>query len=218
MSDYKNLEEILAQCESVIAFDVLHHALNLSEECLNTFEPPEEGIYIVGAIEPIISSKKTYHFRSEYEQRLAIVDFKDILKRGEDILDQEGQLVITGRNIKLRKKYLSLTPSIPVTAIKVGIAVVTKYLNSLNRHTRSQGIGYRLNRFVKPEFQHWIDNEEYEHEFEELLDEVSKFVGKDTWHIYFSRVKSTTLLIEKTIDYRIYKYYEQLFSTTDEGT
>lgn len=217
MSNYKNLEEVLTQCEAVIAFDILQHALNLPEECLNTFEPPEEGLYIVGGIEPIVSSKKNYHFRSEYEQRLAIVDYKDILKRCEDVVDQEGQLVITGRNIKLRKKYLSLTPSLPVTAVKVGIAVVIKYLNSLNRLTRSQGIGYRLNRFVKPEFQHWIDNEEYDHHFEELLDEVSKFIGKDTWHIYFTRVKGTTLLIEKTIDYRIYKYYEQLFST-DEGT
>ena len=212
MSDYRNLDEVLGKAESVLVIDVLQHAMCLSEEVQQTMEPPEEGLYVIGGIEPLVSTKKTYHYRSEYEQRLSIVDFKGIFKQNEDILDHEGNLVISARDLKLKKKYLTFTPNLPVTAVKVGIAVVMKFLNSLNRHTRTQNPIYRLNRFIKSECQDWVDREEYDHAFESLLDEVSNFVGKDTWHIYFCRVRGTTLMVEKMIDYRIYKYYEQLFS------
>lgn len=218
MSEYKNLEEVLAKAESVLAIDILQHALCLDEKIQHTMEPPEEGLYIVGGIEPLISAKKHYHYRSEYERRLVIGDLKNIFKQNEDILNHEGTMVISAKDLKLKKKYLTFTPNLPVTAVKVGAAVVMQFLNNLNRYTRSQSISYRLNRFIKPEFQDWIEREEYALAFERLLDEVSNFVGKDTWHIYFCRMRGTTLLIDKMIDYRIYKYYEQLFAQHDENT
>lgn len=212
MQEFKNLNEVLESIESVFVIDLLHHALSLEEQpYLGALVEPEEGLYLPGSIDPILRKRVKYYFRSDYAKGITIKTFDNIFDRKEDILDDNGVIVISQNHLRLKKKYITEQPTIPSVAIKVAISVALKFLNGLSRYTNINISPYHLHRFIKPEFSELIEREEYDHAYEELLDELSDFVGKDTWNMYFFKIRGTNLIIEKSVDYRIYKFYEQLF-------
>jgi len=209
MTDIISLSELLRTNKEVIAIDILEVVLNSDiSRYSDTLVSPDKGIYLVGSLEPILRLGTVYYPETKYLMSgHEITTFANIFQLNEAIVDAGGKVIIGKNDLKTKQKYFKSKPTIPVIPIKVAIAVVIKYLNTLSSYTHVSNFNYKLEEFIKPEYRELLYTDEFSTIFEKLLDQVMVFVNKDNWHIYFYKVKGTTLLIEKTIDFRIYEWY-----------
>lgn len=218
MHEPKTLAEVLEQTKEVIVIDLLDHVTSIEEQYLNALVEPIEGIYVTGSIEPLFKPDQTYCMKELINAGdLSIIPYNKILSSKSDILDRNGNLVITARDLFLKKKFLNTKPSVPAVAIKAALAVVDDYVTSVCRKANRNRC-YNLYSLVKPEYHSsMVSKDEFMHVFERLLDQVMKFIGNDTWNIYFVKTKGTSLIIEKSVDWRVYRYYEDLFKAEENN-
>jgi hypothetical protein len=218
MSDVKNLQQLLHENKETYVIDVLDHVLSVDEDpYMIALKEPVKGIYLPGSIDPIVRADSLYYPKSKlYEKNTNIKSIDEIFDLKEDLVDREGKVVLSYRDLKLKAKYLKREPTVPAVGVKMAIGVVLHYLNNLYCHTHVNTIPYRLENFIKKEYMELYYSDAYSSVFENLLEQVMNFIGKDYYFIYFYRVKGTCLFIEKCIDYRIYKYYEMTLRTEDE--
>lgn len=211
MSDFDFHE--LTKPSDIIIINLLEHIGVIPEPYSSKYlEPYTKGLYLRGNISPLLLEGNTYYkdFKVNKDGKINAVKFEslaEILLCNNDVYDSRGEVIVTARDLFCNKKFIDTKPNIPVQLIKVGIAVVLEYLNSLNKYTNVNSINYNLNRLVKSQHRDLIVKEYYQTEFNVLLDIISDFVGKDSWHIYFYKVVGTNLVISKTIDFRIYDWY-----------
>lgn len=206
--DFKSITEVLNHNKEVTVIDILSHVMSLDEDpYLKALVPPAEGIYLLGSIDPILYKDRMY-----YEMKTGkSIEFAKILKINDDIVDETGRIIVSLKDLKTKARFFKHEPSVPSVGIKIAIAVVTRYLGTLCRHTRHVHDRIRIDKYVRPEYQEMVDKEEFVHGFERLLDLVTDFVGRDTWNIYFYKLRGTSLVIEKSVDWRVYRYYETRF-------
>lgn len=203
-----DLNKLLMQNKEVFAIDVLPHVQRLSEEYTEALLPPPPGIYVTGSIEPLFSDAEKYYERSQLGMEgYHLKSIEEILHAKEDIVNSHGEMVLALRDIRTKGRYLKDHPTIPAVGVKAAVSVVLGYLNSLNKNTNINLSNFKLEYLVKPEYIRLVTREDFSVAFESLLDAVMEFINGDTWHIYFYSLKGTTLVIEKTIDWRIYQYY-----------
>ena len=208
MAEIVDLNKLLLESKEVLAIDLLPHAQQLSEEYIEALLPAPAGIYITGVINPLFSDTESYYERSQLGiDGYQLKSIEEILHAKEDIVNSHGELILALRDIRTKGRYLKDHPTIPAIGIKAAVSVVLSYLNSLNKNTNVSVAGFKLEYFIKPEYIWMVTREDYSVAFEDLLDTVMDFVDGDTWHIYFCSLKGSTLVIEKTIDWRIYQYY-----------
>jgi hypothetical protein len=216
MQDFKNLTEVIGHIEKVIVIDLMDHITNLDESHFQAFIEPLAGVYVVGNIEPLLEEGKTYFPKAQYPNpRSRLKTVADILSHKDDIVDANGDTVVTFRDLVLKNKFFKPEPSVPSIALKAAIGIVEQYITSVSRHSKRNHPRYRIDYLVKMQHQDLVVTDEFMHAFEKLLDQVMDFIGDDHWNFYFTRIKGTSLIIEKAIDYRIYCYYENLFKSQE---
>lgn len=219
--------DLLKKVTSVLAIDLLEFAINLDTELLATLVEPPKGIYIKGNIKPILTDDKVYYARSKMPyiqgsskmsyiigkqkridiQDTAIKDLKEVFTLTEDLVDSDGNVVLSLKDIKIKSRYMSIGSDLPVTAIQLTKTMALDYISTLCKFSRFV-YSENIESLVKPEYHYLIANDSFDVAFESLHEQILNFIDQDTWFIYFCRLKGTTLLIEKTIDYRIYYYHE----------
>jgi len=213
MTDYIDINDVLRTTNEVLVIDLLEHALHLEyDPYMISLKDPQPGIYLAGSVDPIIKGNTDYYYRSSLlNDKTKILNFEDILNTNEVIVDKDNKIIITPSDIKQKKKYLSLEPTVPSMAIKLAREVAIIFLNSLCKHTKINIERTDLSKYIKEEYHNLIETEAFESELEKLWLDILKFVNSDTWNIYFIKSKNTTLIIEKSIDYRIYDWYRIKF-------
>lgn len=208
----------LTKPSDILVLNMLEHVGHILEPYASKYlEPYVSGLYLKGNINPLLVEGITYYkdFVSDSQAKRDKLSFNgipfnslaEIMQCNKDVYDSRGNIVITAKDLFFNKRFIDIKPSIPVQIIKVAIAVVLEYLNSLNKHTNVNSINYNLNRLVKSKHRDLIVKEYYQTEFINLIDKVAEFVGADSWHIYFYKINGTSLVISKTIDFRIYDWY-----------
>ncbi len=229
MHDFKNMSEVQGYNEETLVLDLLQHAMALEDEpYAKALVAPEKGLYLLGSIDPILRDSEKYYYQSQmvadptkgngvisFEASLPIKDLGKIAKFADDVFDSRGKLVLTAKDIKAKGKFFRTEPTVPSTAIKMAITIVQRYLYILCRHTDHSHTSYRMEALVKEEYGYLIDTDKYMVGFERLLDQVMNFVGKDTWNIYYCSIKGTSLIINKSLDWRIVRYYEMTLSNQE---
>lgn len=202
----KNMEKLISKTSEVIIIDLLEHVIRMPEDpCLNALVEPEQGLYLVGQLDPFISIKNKLFFKSNLEKQILIPN--EILNAKEPIVNEFNEVKITPSDIFTKRNYISTSPSIPSVGIKLTCSIATRHLNELCVYTKSNIGSARLDELVKPEYQYLIHTYKYEKELSRLLDKINEFVSSDIWHIYFYKIVGTNLVIEKTVDFRIYDWY-----------
>jgi hypothetical protein len=211
--DFESLEKVLRHNVQADVIDLMPYIMALEDDpYLKALEPAPVGIYLPGNVEPFLKEGERYHYANGEQ----VKDIKEILKNKKDIFNSEMVRVVSGKDLITKARFFKTEPSLPVTAYKLAVAVVGRYLSNLCRHTSGARNGHNLYKYVKPEFHQLVDNDEYMIAFEKLLDRVMRFVGNDTWNIYFMKTKGASLIIEKGVDWRIYRYYELTLNDEDD--
>lgn len=218
MSEIKSLNDLLDKTTQVIVIDLFDHAVSMEDKVQTMFIDPKPGLYLPGSVDPILESTKKYTYSNKFPNNIGKVDLNKLCTNAGDILDQTGKIVITEQNIARRLKYFTTAPTVPAVAIKAASILTINYLTSLCQYTRSKNIHQSLEELVKPQFKTEFFKTEYEiqQSLFRLLDSVIEFVVEDTWHMYLTEVKGSTLIIEKGIDWRIYEWYRMKFEKENE--
>lgn len=233
MLDYKNIEELIKENKQVIVIDLLDQVLGIEEvPYLTALLDPEPGLYVVGDIEPILKKSENYYLRSKlvvapyngtamagmvfYDQSPKVEDYAAIAQIKDDIVDENGRVVISHKDLRTKGKYFRQEPTLPAVAIKMAIVLVQNYLNSLCRDTHVRFVSYSVESLVKKEHMEMALSDEFIAAYSTLINKVMDFVDKDNWHIYYLKVKGTALIIEKTVDHRVLFYYEHMFAKQEE--
>lgn len=218
--DYTNLSDVLNEISDVLVVDLLDHSLQFDSKYNNTLVDPEKGVYLSGSLKPIITfnEKTKYYPKSSYlNDKELLINYDCVMSCKEDIVNSECEVILSIKDKINKKKFLHPEPNIPVTAIKVALAVADDYISSICEFSKNQLVGLDLNKLIKDEYQHLIDQEVYSKIYKKLINEIALFVKNDIWNIYFYKLKGCTLVIEKSVDWRIYRYYQIMLEEKEEN-
>lgn len=217
MHDFQDLNAVINYVKEAIVIDLMDHVMAIDEDpYLIALNEPPEGIYLAGSIEPIIEKGKMYYPKALYPNpRSKITDFSKIRDLKDDVVNADGEIVLRYKDYVTKPRFFKTEPTVPSVALRAAVSVVEQYLISAASHSKRSHPRYRLEYLVKPEFQNLVIEDKYILAFKNLLEKVKTFVGEDTWHMYFTKVKGTSLIIEKGIDFRIYRYYEDEFKALE---
>ncbi len=226
MHDFTSMTEVINHVEAVTILDLMDSITTLDEKFMVALIEPPAGLYVHGSIEPFIDFSKKYYLRSDFGNENKFIqtavqgidnDYRATLaSHKQDILTERGDVAVSYRDLVTKAKFISAEPSVPVTALKAAIAVVEQSLTSFCWHSKRSHPQYRLEYLVKPQYRDFIVNDEIVDAFTPIQKKLMDFIGDDQMHIYFTKVKGTNMVIEKAIDWRIYKYYEMTFKSQEE--
>jgi len=205
----------LLDASEVLVVDLLSEVMRWDEDpYIVGLVEAEHGIYLPGSVEPVMRLGGQYRTTKGF----MITDFDQIYSLKDPIVDQDGEIVITPDKLRKLKRYITTTPQTPATAVKVAISIINNYLYNLSQYTSTPRGPYKLERLVKDEYEHLIHEEAYDILMDDLIMSIQSWVGKDQHFIYFTKTVGTTLVIEKTIDFRVYDWYRIHQEDGDETT
>lgn len=213
--DYNSISDLLREVLEIKLIELTPHVLGLEQELVDALEDGSQGIYLPNTIEPVFHQNKKYIISKEDGKDQVYVTTKDLwdiiqgkmeLPEGH-IYNEKGNSIMSRSAFMRLKTYMSLGSLVQTKACEAAIAVVIEQLSELNPHTHVAERHYRLRSLVKPGFEELIENSRYQTAFDNLVLEVMRFVGRDTWNYYHIKVNGTTLVIEKGLDYRIYQWH-----------
>lgn len=212
MQDFNTLNEVLAYSKEALVVDLLDYAMALDEQYVDALIEPHKGIYLVGSLDPTFPHNHQYWVSHQPREESTAIPWDKLLMMREDIVDKEGQVIITRKDMMTKARFMRNEPSIPVIGVKMAIAISQHYMTSKCRHNRFNYYQYKVASLVKPEFEWMVHKDEFLHAFKKLLDKIDSFIKDDDSHIYFYKVRGTSMVIEKGVDYRILRYYEDKFA------
>ena len=185
---------------------------------------PAKGVYVRGFLKPILKHGKQYYqdLRGPHGdlQRTPVMDVQSIMPN-VPVVDDEGSQVIPPMSEHFRNLMLTPTPTVPVTGFQVVCDLVENTLNACNRWDLSAGNERNsdiLRKHIKDEFLDLLHESEatnnhllgdFEHIVAELIYAVRQFVGADRWIMHNYRLRGRDIIVEKTIDYRIWYFHHQ---------
>lgn len=208
---FEDPAHLLSKVKDVCIIDLLKYAVNLDLSLHKALVEPQAGLYLKGAMFPFMKEGQVYYPRSGYGQAMDVIaPLKNVFSLREDVLDENGNIILTAKQIINMKRFVTLKPDIPVTAILLAKEMALIYLRSVCPYTRTL-LQWDIAPFLKEEYQHLIYEGHFENAFGRLLDEVHSFINEDNWFYYFNKLKGTSLVLEKTVDIRIYEWHKQKY-------
>lgn len=211
MYDYKDLRELLTKVSAVTVVDLLDKT-PLIEEFARFMLPLPEGLYSNTTHQMVFSHKASHYYSlSPDGNKTKLVTLKDF-QRCKNIIINEASGFVQKPDLKTLtiRKNLVETPIVDYRLMDVVEKCIDDYLYRLCPHTRTTLNSYSLDRLIDPK----VEGEARQSLVENLqimlmsvIDEVSAFVGPDSWHFYFTERKGSSLVISKTVDFRIYDWY-----------
>ena len=119
---------------------------------------------------------------------------------------------MVGKYLILKPHLVSDKNPLPETGIDMIEALVDAVLAESSAWIRRRPMSLQdiWSRFVKPEYQESIELYEYINNLLlELRTQLKEFIGKDIWIMHFKVRNKFEILVEKTIDYRIYQWHQE---------
>ncbi len=164
-----------------------------------------KGIYQVGSLFPVLKDGEHYYTRSGLKEGKPI---KDIDKVKEAVFDKNGQLLINDFAMKNKRQFLSNESSISKAGLHAVYCFINKKIEDNCAYSRFRRYEEQFMLCFKPEYQDAIRQGEIDIDlmFSGLSERVSNFIQDEPWTIYFTKKISTLVLVEKTVDFRIYDW------------
>jgi hypothetical protein len=131
--------------------------------------------------------------------------------------------IVDRSNVKYNNAIIKKSDAVENTFPVVGLEIVKAYVNTLL--TAKSGwlklgnysASNEIYKFILPEYHHnddvWAILSDI---LIEIRTDVNGFVGDDKFIMHFMRTRKTDIVIEKTIDYRIYDWMQKFGSEIKE--
>lgn len=208
MADHPN--KLLEKPKAIWFCNLLEQAAYLTNsDTEHWFEAPPLGVYLKGSILPLLTAD-TVCYLSVPDPAQLITDYQTVLAYEQDIVDASGDILIKGSDLRRRKHLFTTQPDMPISAINVAYNLIMDYVFKYCKYARGMKRN-NIEQFIKPEYLDQFDNLMFEDMLSDTLDELHTFIRYDDWSIYFHRLRSTTLLLEKHCDWRIFEYTRMMY-------
>lgn len=210
----------LLQPLAIIVTPIAFYAELIEQQFEHLLRPPIEGIYRVGDITPILYANKRYFIQRKVNNSIVLEPITDFSKVEESIVDDSGNLILSAHYMKNKQMYLSNKPSIPTRGLEITKCLVDEHFANISPWAKSQGLKQRLYSFFKDRETgiQVVDEGFLERVCESLMIKINDFIGNDVWNIYTTKIIAVDMLIEKSIDYRIYDWTLQQQKPTNDYT
>ena len=196
--------------ENILILDAAEHLQPLVATYGYCFAENPAGLYLNNGVTPILlASNKYYKEGTDIE-----VPIEEIPNQTCNIVDVDGKVVLTAAKIITTRKHLS-TKS---TASHYAAVLLCEYI----RYIIDQNVEHIKVHTDRDIWETWLSQEgvrhlregtlNYDLMFEPIRTIVQKFIGPDTWNIYFVALKRNTIIVEKSIDFRIYDWTQKVLS------
>jgi hypothetical protein len=215
--DYTCMTDLLKDASGVFVYDLLDCMSQIPNEYLGIIKDPPKGVYSAGGVRPLFDLSDVTLQQSGRQP----VSLEEIKESGEGIVVKKSNnsvFYISALSLRNILPRLSEQPSFNINALPLILAKVKTHFQSLSKYdtVRSGGPSNYLD-FIKEEYRaHEEINNNFDMALRHLFSAINNFIGEDIHHIYLIRLKGTCLFIEKFIDIRIYRFYEEI-EFKDEG-
>lgn len=195
----------------IMILSIYNQAVMIESQFGEMLEPAKKGIYRIGEVRPCIDLTKTYYTQKTVvemgitvSRATQITDFNSVK---DTVIDENGNIIIHSGIMANKNRYLSNTPTVPSRGILIIEFLVNIFIDSFsNRGKYSASHKNKILSMVKPEYRSIVEDGVLENLCESLFVQISNFIKNDVKHIYFVKLTGIDLLIEKTIDFRIYEW------------
>lgn len=181
------------------------------EACL---PPVPAGFYLPGQDKPVLEEGKYYYVKKADGTPSVIAAIEDITG---PVYNQEGEEIVSQR----RYKQLLQAPSTPYRGMAIIEAVINAVIKNASAWQKgdhfkclSDAVIGELDETYRQRHTHDQLVEISERILECLSDlrtDVRDFIGDDKWIMHFQRRWTmTNIVVEKTIDYRIYDWEQRM--------
>jgi len=192
--------ELLKEIKSVLMLDI--NVSNVNVLLKDILPEGEEGLYLPNSNKNLLPEDMYYSYADGNIPLVLKPD--EILKNPVDILDKNGNVYLKKTIIS---KYKNILKTRPDTSSCI-FDIVEQYILS-----KIDEICYKTNLCVVDYLYNSVD-ESNVHVVEDILEielsqavgDIYEFIGNDKWNIYFKKRVGDCLVIEKSIDWRIYEW------------
>lgn len=213
----EEMMEALNELEGIFVIDLYKQSLLLPDQIKQALIDETPGYYIPGIVKPILTK------RDNGRCNVSIDNGKNFISTSIDELIRISKInreyfrnitiEYNGKNIhgNLFLQYfkdLSTTPSKSLVQMKFVKEIILDFLYQACRQNNHSFRKYY--NYVKPEYIDLIETYNFGDDLREVIESLNKFISRHTNHLYFHKELGANLIIEKSVDYRVYEYYKLL--------
>jgi hypothetical protein len=174
--------------------------------------PPPEGLYLPHQTQPVVRARQYYYqlSRSKDSTVAAEVPIKSLEDIHEDLYDQDHTVVVPKR----LSKYLSVAPTLPVRGILLVADMVDWTIQNSAAWTKRKCplVGTVIEQHLKEEYRTPEVIERVDNLLADIRTDVRQFIGRDTWVMFFHKLRRRDIIVERTVDFRIYDWERRMNS------
>lgn len=164
------------------------------------------SVFVKGTNKRLLSPEYRYYTPDGLVNKIPLTSLEGITS---DVVDETGRIVISASIMNKKNKFLVFGRPTESKIIPVIDAMVKDLLNRRIKKYHNFNARNKLLGMLKPESACLVDNDEIDNCCDDLLSQAERFIGTDTWNIYFINFIGTDLFINKSYDLRIYEWTKQ---------
>jgi hypothetical protein len=204
-----NSLENLQTTKSLI-LPIFHYAMLIEYQYSDFIVPIPPGIYRVGDIYPCIQNNRKYYSQKALKNDQYVTTIvTDINAVTDTILDEGGNVILPAAVMKNKAQYLRNEPTVPSRGLMIVELLIKRYIDSISPWMKYSMYNSKILSHLKPDGVDLFNNGQLETVCDSLFMQLNDFIGRDVWHLYFTKFIGLDLLIEKTRDYRIMQWEEE---------
>lgn len=202
-------DSLFSLVSGLMNFSILESAVKLEQAYRDYFWDPEPGVYYINGVEPIIKkhTKETYYTPQSYQENLPITDYGAVKT---DVINEYGKIIIPAYVMQNQHKFLTMSPKLPINSLKLIKCALNQYIIDSTMPYDYNPDAVLITELLNEEGILLYEEGAMEVYYERYINAISDFVGDDLWHIYFVKLNNTSIIVEKTVDYRIWSWHKHM--------
>lgn len=203
------------EIEASITLDVGDCAAAIELRCADWLLPAPKGIYSNSQVEPVMVDGGNYYTLVRKDNHFVRTPVSDLdkIKTNQSVYtnkEDKDVVVVTALQLQNKQKCLSTLPIRPYRGMKILEALINNQIDSYIAYKKgTKDLFDTLSRQFTPDCVHEDAEECYESildEYKDMRTDISCFMGKHNWSIYFLKVKGTVATMQRSIDWRAYDW------------
>lgn len=192
-------------------------ARKIEYECADVLLPAPKGIYLINRVNPVMTDGIEYYtieIKGETIVRTPVTDITNIKSPIYTVLSGiQDKLVISKTFMSNKEKFISSEPMLPFRGVKIIEGLVNNRIDNFTKYRKysKDNIDIVSSHLIE------LDEEtlrstttRISEVCDDIINELTAFMGLHDWNIYFVKLKDTLMTIEMSIDWRAYQYLLQL--------
>lgn len=196
-------------------------ARQIEDKCGEWLREPPKGIYTNTSVHPAMVDGGEYYYIEKgltlNDPSVTRVPVFDVTKvpPGKSIYtikNHKDVPVIFAEQIKHKDRCLSTAPILPYHGTLMAGALVGMTIDNRVRYNKyAKDIVSIIVKHLHDDFKtdEWVHDQcafIIDEEYSDVRNTVMAFIGKYDWNIYFTRLKQTTVTVQRSIDWRVYDW------------